>query len=164
MTDRSPVSVARVLLPLLLGLLLTTCGGHQDNDEAALQGVPITTKSTPHNATDSNAALALVSANSSSTDASSTLNLQFNAKLAAAQTFDTLIAVTGPNGEVVSGSWTLQDEGTALSFPFVQANTHYAVKLQPALLATDGRTLGHAVKHDVYSGNLPATAGFASHG
>ena len=164
MTDRSPVSVARVLLLLLLGLVLAACGGHQDSGKPALQGVPSAVKSAPHTARGSKSAFALVSANSSSTGASSALNLVFNAKLATAQTFDLLIAVTGPNGEVVSGSWTLQDDGTTLSFPFVQANTHYAVELKPGLLAADGRTLGHAVKHDVYSGNLPAAVGFVSHG
>ncbi len=46
----------------------------------------------------------------------------------------------------------------------MQANTRYAVQLKAGLLAADGRTLGHEVKHDVYSGNLPAAVGFASHG
>ena len=50
-------------------------------------------------------------------------------ELASAQTFDKLIAVTGPNGEVVNGSWSLDDDGRTLSFPFVQANTRYVVQL-----------------------------------
>ena len=70
--------------------------------------------------------------------------------------------MTGPNGEVVSGSWSLDNDGKTLRFPFVQANTRYVVQLKAGLLAADGRTLGHEVKHDVYSGNLPAAVGFAS--
>ena len=106
----------------------------------------------------------MVAAGSQTRDSRTALTLRFNAPLAAAQSFDDLIAVTGPNGEVISGSWSLQDDGKTLDFPFVQSDTRYAVQLKAALLAADGRTLGHAVKHDVYSGNMPAAIGFASHG
>ena len=153
--------LSRVLTTLLLGLLLAACHRGHDNGKPALQGAPAGSASAPAPAkTD----FALVSASSQASDSRTALTLRFNATLASAQAFDTLIAVTGPNGEVVSGSWSLDNDGKTLSFPFVQANTRYVVQLKAGLLAADGRTLGHEVKHDVYSGNLPAAVGFASHG
>ncbi len=108
--------------------------------------------------------LSLLSAGSEARDARTALVLRFNTLLAAAQMFDQQIAVTGPNGEVVTGSWSLQEDGKTLTFPFVQSNQHYAVLLHAGLMAADGRTLGHDIKHDIYSGDLPPAVGFASHG
>jgi alpha-2-macroglobulin len=153
--------LSRVLITLLLGLLLAACHRGPDSGKPALQSAPAGSASAPAKA---KAEFALVSASSQTSDSRTALTLRFNATLASAQAFDTLIAVTGPNGEVVSGSWSLDNDGKTLSFPFVQANTRYVVQLKAGLLAADGRTLGHAVKHDVYSGNLPAAVGFASHG
>ena len=155
-------ALPRALLALLLGLLLVACSGKHDGDKPALQGAPASA-STQH-APAGKTAFALVSAASESAGSRTALTLRFNATLASAQAFDTLIAVTGPNGEVVSGSWSLKDDGKTLSFPFVQSDTHYAVQVKAGVLAADGRTLGHDVKHDIYSGNLPAAIGFASHG
>ena len=154
-------TMLRAFVSLLLCLSVTACHRGPEEGRPALQGAPASSAST-HGAAKS--VFALVSASSESSDSRTALTLRFNAALASAQAFDTLIAVTGPNGEVVSGSWSLQDDGKTLSFPFVQSNAHYAVQLQAGLLAADGRTLGHEVKHDVYSGNLPAAVGFASHG
>ncbi|MEO6925280.1 MAG: MG2 domain-containing protein, partial [Rhodanobacter sp.] len=163
MYGRSFASVSRVLSALLLAVLLAACGrGHDPGHPPALQGTPAVAGTSAHPAATSE--FALVSASSKSSDSRTALTLRFSAPLASAQTFDDLIAVTGPKGEVVSGSWSLQEDGKTLSFPFVQANMHYAVELKAGLLAADGRTLGHAVKHEVYSGNLPAAVGFASHG
>jgi len=155
-------ALSRALLALLLGLLLVACSGKHDGDKPALQGAPASA-STQHSPA-GKTAFALVSAASESAGSRTALTLRFNATLASAQAFDTLIAVTGPNGEVVSGSWSLKDDGKTLSFPFVQSDTHYAVQVKAGVLAADGRTLGHDVKHDIYSGNLPAAIGFASHG
>ncbi|OOG60751.1 hypothetical protein B0E47_02430 [Rhodanobacter sp. B05] len=162
MSGRSIAHAPRVLATLLLGLLLAACGRSHDGHPPALQGAPATAGTAAHPAATS--AFALVSASSKTSDSRTALTLRFNAPLASAQSFDELIAVTGPRGEVVSGSWSLLDDGRTLSFPFVQANTHYVVELKPGLLAADGRTLGHALKHEIYSGNLPAAVGFASHG
>ncbi|AGG87358.1 alpha-2-macroglobulin family protein [Rhodanobacter denitrificans] len=153
--------LSRVLISLLLGLLLAACHRGPDHGKPVLQGAPAGSASAPAPA---RTEFALVSASSQASDSRTALTLRFNATLASAQAFDTLIAVTGPNGEAVSGSWSLDNDGKTLSFPFVQANTRYAVQLKAGLLAADGRTLGHEVKHDVYSGNLPAAVGFASHG
>lgn len=143
----------------LLGWL-AACG-HQEGGKPALQGVPAASRSTHGPA---NQPFALLSASSQMTDSRTAIALHFSAKLASAQPFDQQIAVTGPNGEVVSGSWDLADDGQTLSFPFVSPNRHYAVVLHPGLLAADGSTLGHEVKRDVYSGNLTAAVGFASMG
>lgn len=155
---------SRLLLSLLCSLVLAGCNRGHDNGKPALQGAPAGSTSAQPAAAAGKTAFALASASSRTADSSTALTLRFNATLASAQAFDTLIAVTGPNGEVVSGSWSLDNDGKTLSFPFVQSNTRYAVQLKADLLAADGRTLGHEVKHEVYSGNLPAAIGFASHG
>ena len=121
----------RVLIALLLGLLLAACSRDHDHGKPALQGAPAGSASAPAPA---KAEFALASASSQARDSRTALTLRFNAALASAQAFDTLVAVTGPNGEVVSGSWSLDDDGKTLSFPFVQANTHYAVQLNAGLL------------------------------
>jgi len=157
-------AMLRAFVSLLLCLSVVACHRGHDSDKPALQGAPSSSASTPPAAANGKTAFALVSASSETSGSRTALTLRFNATLASAQAFDSLIAVTGPNGEVVSGSWSLKDDGKTLSFPFVQSNTHYAVQLQDGVLAADGRTLGHVVKHDVYSGNLPAAIGFASHG
>ncbi len=157
-------AMLRAFVSLLLCLSVAACHRGHDSDKPALQGAPASSASAPSAPANRKTAFALVSASSETSDSRTALTLRFNATLASAQAFDSLIAVTGPNGEVVSGSWSLKDDGKTLSFPFVQSNTHYAVQLQAGVLAADGRTLGHVVKHDVYSGNLPAAIGFASHG
>jgi len=153
----------RRLALLLCGLLLTACHGGSDGGKPALQGTPAASSSAAKAGAD-DAAFALASASAQADDTRTALVLRFSAPLAAAQPFDQRLAVTGPNGEVVNGSWSLQDDGRTLRFPFVQPNTRYAVTLKAALLAADGRTLGHDVRRDVFSGDLPAAVGFASHG
>ncbi len=162
MSGPSFARALRLLPVMLFVLLLVACGRSHDGHPPVVQGAPASASSATHPA--GKAEFALVSASSTSADSRTALTLRFNAALASAQTFDDLIAVTGPKGEVVSGSWSLQQDSKTLSFPFVQANTHYVVELKSGLLAADGRSLGHAVKHEVFSGNLPAAVGFASHG
>ena len=132
-------------------------------DKPALQGAPAAGASSAR-APAGKSAFALASAGSDLRDTRTALVLRFNAPLAAAQPFDRQLAVTGGNGEPISGSWSLDDDGTTLRFPFVQPNTHYAVLLRTGLLAADGRTLGHELKRDIYSGSVPPAVGFASHG
>ena len=96
-----------------------------------------------------------MSASADTRDSRTALVLHFNRPLAAAQTFDQRLAVTGPDGEVVEGSWSLDDDARTLRFPFVQPDTRYTVAVRAALMATDGHTLGHDARREVYSGNLP---------
>jgi hypothetical protein len=128
-------------------LLLAACGRGHEGDKLALQGAPAGSATTAH--AGDKAGFMLMSGSSSVRNDRTQLELVFNAKLAAAQPFDDVLAVTGPSGETVSGSWGLSDDGTTLSFPYVTANTRYAVAVKRGLLAADGRTLGHAVKRDI---------------
>ncbi|MBS0432968.1 MAG: alpha-2-macroglobulin family protein, partial [Proteobacteria bacterium] len=148
------------LVALACALLLAACG-KPESAPPKLQGPPATASSTgkPHKA-----AFGLASAGSDTRDQRTELVLRFNAPLAAAQAFDSQIAVAGPNGETVSGSWSLDDDNETLRFPFVQPDRHYAVTLRAKLLAADGHTLGRDEKRDVYSGSVPPAIGFASHG
>src|SRR5690242_9815524 len=143
-------------------MLLAGCGKQETTTTPALQGAPATgsTSGKSH----AKAAFGLASAGAQVRDQQTALVLRFNAPLAAAQSFDDQIAVTGPRGETVSGSWSLDDDNRTLRFPFVQPDQHYAVTLHSKLLAADGRTLGHDEKRDVYSGSVPPAVGFASHG
>lgn len=159
---RRSVRWPRYLLVPMLCLLLAACGRGHEGDKPALQGAPAGSSTSAQ--AGERAGFMLMSGSSSVRNGRTQLELVFNAKLASAQAFDDVLAVTGPSGEAVSGSWGLSDDGTTLSFPYVAANTRYAVAIMPGLLAADGRTLGHAVKRDIYSGNLPGAVGFASHG
>ncbi|MFZ1838642.1 MAG: hypothetical protein WAU20_07945, partial [Dokdonella sp.] len=53
------------------------------------------------------------------------LALEFPQQLTGSQDFDNLLGVTGSNGEAVSGSWALDENGKTLRFPYVQANASY---------------------------------------
>ena len=90
------------------------------------------------------------------------LALEFSEPLVGTQDFDRLLTVTGP----VSGdsSWSLDDEGRILRFPFVEANREYTVRIAAALTAADGGTLGRDVEEKVHTGALKPAAGFASQG
>ncbi|MHA6206275.1 alpha-2-macroglobulin family protein [Dyella soli] len=163
--DRSSVGgralgMAAVVLCLAVSAL-AGCGRHE-GDKPPLQGHPAPAASTGHAA--KGAAFTLVSEGSRAEDSHTELVLTFNAPLASAQAFDSLVSVTGPQGETISGSWSLKDDGKTLVFPFVQANQHYAVQLRAGLMAADGQSLGTDLKRDVYSGSVPAAVGFASVG
>ncbi|WP_346949650.1 alpha-2-macroglobulin [Dyella sp.] len=145
---------------LCVAVSLAGCG-HHESDKPALQGHPAPASSAGQA---EKAAFALLSAGSRTEDTRTELALVFNAPLASAQSFDKLLSVAGPNGEAISGSWSLKDDGKTLVFPFVQADQHYAVQVRGGLLAADGRSIGADQKHDVYSGNMPAAVGFASSG
>ena len=90
--------------------------------------------------------------------------LEFTQPLVGTQAFDTLIVVTGPKGENVSGSWALDENGKTLRFPFVQADASYTVRIKPDLAAVDGKTLGSEVTKEIYTGPMQPNAGFASQG
>ena len=80
--------------------------------------------------------------------------LEFTQNVAGAQSFDSLLAVTGPKGEAITGSWALDENGKTLRFPFVEANKNYTVAIDGALAGADGKTLGQKVAE----GNLYRTA------
>ncbi|MDC8015197.1 alpha-2-macroglobulin family protein [Tahibacter soli] len=92
------------------------------------------------------------------------LSLEFTQPLAGSQAFDGLIAVKGPKGEDVKGSWALDDDGKTLRFPYVEANRNYTVTIKPELAAADGKTVASEVRKEVYTGPLQPAVGFASQG
>lgn len=148
----------------MLCLALTSlagCGRHE-GDKPALQGHPVPAASVAQTAKGS--VFTLLSEGSRAQDSRTELVLTFSTPLASAQSFDSLLSLSGPNGETISGSWSLGSDGKTLVFPFVQANQHYAVQVRAGLMAADGRSLGADLKRDVYSGSVPAAVGFASVG
>ena len=152
----------QALTVVLLCVLIAACGRGREGDKPALQGASASAGST--SAAPASTAFALVAASADALDTRTALVLQFNRVLVPAQAFDDLIAVTGPNGEVISGGWSLADDGKSLRFPFAQPDTRYVVQLRAGLLAADGHNLGGVTKREVYSGNLPPAVAFASHG
>src|SRR5690349_10527794 len=106
------MSVARAprrvgLCLVLIGLAALAGCNRPAQDKPALQGAPAA-RSTTHAAV-GKAGFVLASAGSDQRGTRTALVLRFNAPLASAQPFDRQLAVTGPNGEAVSGSWSLDD-------------------------------------------------------
>ena len=101
-------ALLRTFVSLAIGLGVAACHHGHDGDKPPLQGAPAGSATTQPASASGKTAFALVSASSETSNSRTALTLHFNATLASAQAFDTLIAVTGPNGEVVSGSWSLQ--------------------------------------------------------
>lgn len=147
-----------VLCGLLSAIGLLSACGHNEGDKPALQGSATAAAKVGKDD------FAVASASSRYRDQRNELVLIFTTPLVAAQPFDERIVVTGPNGENVAGSWTLDRDQKTLSFPFVNANTHYAVTVKTSLLAANGHALAGDQHRDVFSGDLPAAVGFASKG
>jgi len=154
------VGMAGLVLCLVMSVV-TGCSRHKE-DKPPLQGSPAPATSAGH--AGKAATFTLLSEGSRDNEGHTELVLTFSGPLVSAQSFDQLLAVTGPNGAAISGSWSLLEDGKTLVFPFVKANEHYAVQIRAGLLAADGRTLGVDVKRDVYSGNVQPAVGFASMG
>ena len=64
------------------------------------------------------------------------LALEFSRPLVGTQDFDKLL--TFAPGAVDKGSWSLDDDGKTLRFPFVQPNATYTVRISGKLTAADG--------------------------
>lgn len=107
---------------------------------------------------------ALLSAYPDSKSDELAIALEFTQPLVGEQEFDSLLSVTGPNGEVVKGSWKLDDGAKVLRFPFVSPAQKYTVHISGKLAAADGHTLGADIDREVYTGPLEPVVGFASQG
>ncbi|MFY2765100.1 alpha-2-macroglobulin family protein [Arenimonas sp. MALMAid1274] len=107
---------------------------------------------------------ALVGAGRSEQGGELAIELEFSQPLATSQVFDELLVVTGTNGEVVKGSWVLDDSATKLRFPAVEASRDYSVLLRAGLAAADGKTLGKDDTRKVNTGPVEPAVGFASQG
>ncbi len=106
----------------------------------------------------------LLAATSESWEGQPAALLTFSQKLAAAQTFDELIVITGADGATVSGSWVLDADGKRLRLPYLEADKRFTVRLKSGLAAADGRTLDTEQTHEIYTGPKSPLLGFASQG
>lgn len=84
--------------------------------------------------------------------------------LAPAQDFDGLIDLTDGDGARPNGSWQLEDDNRTLSFPWLEADRRYRLRIDAALAAASGAGLPGALEVEVYSGPQPPLLGFASQG
>ena len=90
--------------------------------------------------------------------------LRFNRPLDTAQAFDTLAQIRTPEGGAVEGAWALSHDARALEFPFLQALSSYQVRVDGALRAADGSTLGQPFETTLATNALPPEARFMSNG
>ena len=159
----SPIARGAVLRAILLflTLALVACGKSEPPPPAT---PPATAKASTKPPAEKPAGFALEDGKSEMHDGQLAIALTFTQNLAGAQAFDTLLHVTGPKGEAVTGSWALDDNGKVLRFPFVEPDKNYTVALDTTLSAADGKTLGKKVDKEIYTGPLQPVAGFASQG
>ncbi len=161
---RSPMRLLqRVGFAMLVALSVSLAGcGRKDTGVPEIQGKkPVATeqaqKETPQG-------FALASAGPEQYQGQLALALTFTQPLVGTQAFDTLISVKDDQGANVQGSWALDDDGTTLRFPYVQADRTYNVTIKAELAATDGKTLGSAITRDVHAGPMQPAVAFASQG
>lgn len=107
---------------------------------------------------------ALVAAGRGTHEGQLAIELEFSQPLAAGQSFDELLVVTGAKGEAVKGSWVLDGDAKKLRFPYVEASQDYSVLLRAGLAAADGKTLGKDDTRKVNTGPVEPAVGFASQG
>ncbi len=147
---------------LLLGLSLLAACGKQPDSVPEVQGEkPV--KAEPAGPAASGK-FEIVSARAEMYQGQLALTLEFPQQLAGAQDFDSLLSVSGAQGEAVSGSWALDEDGKTLRFPFVQANANYTARIKGELAAADGQTLGSEASKDIFTGPLEPAVGFAAQG
>lgn len=92
------------------------------------------------------------------------VRVRFSQPLAAGQDFDPLLDIVSEAGARPNGSWELEDDNTALVFPYLEADSRYTLTVKTTLAAADGSTLAEAFTQPVYSGPQPPMLGFASQG
>ncbi|MEO6226256.1 MAG: alpha-2-macroglobulin [Thermomonas sp.] len=89
--------------------------------------------------------------------------VEFSRPLVGTQDFDKLLTFDRAASNEKS-SWTLDDSGKVLRFPYVDPNQSYTLKISGALMAADGSKLGQDVELKVFTGELEPAVGFASQG
>jgi uncharacterized protein YfaS (alpha-2-macroglobulin family) len=159
---RSPASRLRLVgTALLVAASLAACNRPADQVPEVQGRKPIAAEAAKPAKVEG---FALASARAEQHDGQLALALEFSQPLVGTQAFDTLVAVTDAKGAAVQGSWSLDDDGKTLHFPFVQADQSYAVKVKGELAAADGKLLGSEVAKDIYTGPMEPNAAFASQG
>ena len=163
---RTPVSRLRHVGAVLLALiLLAVAGCNRPADKVPeVQGKKPVAAEPAQPKEEKPQGFALASTSAEQYQGQLALSLEFTQALVGTQAFDTLIAVTGPKGEDVKGSWALDEDGKTLRFPYVQANASYTVRLKAELAAADGKTIGSETTKEVYTGPMAPAVGFASQG
>ncbi len=161
---RSPISRllrTGALMIFVSTLLLAACSRPQ-NEVPQVQGAaPVSAEPA---AAPAPTGFALASASTEPWQGQLALVLEFTEPLVGTQAFDTLITVTDTKGAALTGSWSLDEDGKTLRFPYVKADANYNVRIQGQLTAADGKTLGAPLSKEVYSGPLEPAVGFASQG
>ncbi len=89
--------------------------------------------------------------------------LHFSQRLAGSQAFDELLHVTTSGDGEVTGSWTLDDGGRVLRFPFVEPDQSYKVTGKAGLQSARGAVLAAFTKV-IEVGAVASVVGFASQG
>lgn len=149
-------AAALSLLLALLGLL-AACG-REGGQVPELQG------GGPVDARQAIEGFALESAGHGRHEGQTAIELRFTQPLAAGQDFDKLVRVAGPGGEVVSGSWVLDESARVLRFPYVEASRKYVVTVTAGLSAADGTALGKEQRRELDTAPVEPAVGFASQG
>ena len=152
---------AALALVMLSALVLAACGKPPSGVPEVQERKPVATEPA---ATPATVGFDIVSARAEPYQGQLALGLEFSRALVGTQDFDPLIVVTGANGETVSGSWALDEDGKTLRFPFVKANANYTLRIKGGIAAVDGSVLGKEASRDVYTGPLQPAAGFAAQG
>ncbi len=106
----------------------------------------------------------LVSAGRGEQEGEVAIELEFSQPLVTTQAFDQLLVVKGPKGELVKGSWVLDEDGKKLRFPYVQPSLTYTVLIRAGLTSSTGRNLGKDELRKVFTGPMEPAVGFASQG
>ncbi|KRG70670.1 alpha-2-macroglobulin family protein [Pseudoxanthomonas dokdonensis] len=157
----SRLRAACKLLLWLLVLLALTLAGCKRNESGQLPeptGKPIQTKAQTVKG------FAVVGMYPDQHDGELALAVEFSQAVVGSQDFDALLSVSGDKGQVIKGSWVLDDKARILRFPSVEAAKDYQVSIKPELLAAQGARLGKAVRQTVHTGQLEPAVGFASQG
>ena len=89
--------------------------------------------------------------------------VEFSRPLVGTQDFDKLLTFDRAASNQKS-SWTLDDNGKILRFPYVEPNQNFSLTVSGALTAADGSKLGKDLELKVFTGELDPAVGFASQG
>lgn len=89
--------------------------------------------------------------------------VEFSRPLVGTQDFDKLLTFDRAASNEKS-SWTLDESGKILRFPYVEPNQSYTLTVSGTLTAADGSKLGKDIELKVFTGELEPAVGFASQG
>jgi uncharacterized protein YfaS (alpha-2-macroglobulin family) len=155
-----PYTFARLLV-LATVLAVAACGKSEAPPPAPAAPASKAAAATP---AQKPVGFALEEAKSEMHEGALAIALTFTQSVAGSQAFDTMLHVTGPKGETVTGSWALDENGKTLRFPYVEADKSYKITVDTTLSASDGKTLPAKIEKEIYTGPLQPAVGFASQG